>query len=215
MVRRGTTTPISSPTDLELTHVLTVAKAAARRAGAAPHELDEVAQRTTIKLWHRWDNETVKAVRQGSPFQWNKYIRQTACNVHRDLIRSHHRRIKRNTVAAGASIAFATSRPRPGTLRPPAPTTPSGIVTYLARQRILESIEVLPRSQRVVATLLIIGELTPTEAAELLDLQPQTVRKHLRAAKQTLAAALSEAIDTNNDRIVDSSHHGHSREIPE
>lgn len=189
MVLRGTTPPISTPTDLDLIHVLEVARAAARHAGAVPHELDEVAQRTAIKLWHRWDDDTVKTVREGSPFQWDAYIRQTARNVHRDLIRSHHRRLKRNTVASGASIVLATSRP--GTIRP-VPWTPNGIVSYLARQRILESIEILPRNQRVVATLCLIGELTPKEAGELLDLQAQTIRKHLRAARHTLAALLSE-----------------------
>lgn len=189
MVLRGTTPPISTPSDLDLIHVLEVARAAARHAGAVPHELDEVAQRTAIKLWQRWDDDTVEAVREGSPFQWDAYIRQTARNVHRDLIRSHHRRLKRNTVASGASIVLATSRP--GTIRP-VPCTPNGIVSYLARQRILESIEILPRNQRVVATLCLIGELTPKEAGELLDLQAQTIRKHLRAAKHTLAALLSE-----------------------
>ena len=180
---RGTKTPISRPSDLDLAHVLEVAKVAARVAGAAPHELDEVAQRTTIKLWHRWDDDTVSAVRNGSPFQWDAYIRQTARNVHRDLIRSHHRRIRRNTVASGASIVMATSRP--GTIRQ-TPSSPGGIIGYLGRQLILESIEILPRHQRVVATLVLIAELTPTEAAELLELQPQTVRKHLRAAKCAL-----------------------------
>lgn len=189
MVLRGTTPPTTRPSDLDLIHVLEVAKAAARHAGAFHHELDEVAQRTTIKLWHRWDDETVKAVREGSPFQWDAYIRQTARNVHRDLIRSHHRRLKRNTVASGASIVLATSRP--GTIRP-IPNSPNNVVVYLARQQILELIEILPRSQRVVATLCLIGELTPKEAGELLELQAQTIRKHLRAAKHTLASLLSE-----------------------
>ena len=191
MVLRGTKSPISStPSDLELAHVLEVARAAARHAGAVPHELDEVAQRTTIKLWHRWDDETVQSVRNGSPFQWDAYIRKTARNVHRDLIRSHHRRLRRNTVASGASIVLATSRP--GTIRS-APATPGGIIGYLGRQLILESIEILPRNQRVVATLVLIGQLTATEAAELLDLQPQTIRKHLRAAKYALREILSES----------------------
>ncbi len=190
MVLRGTKPPISTPSDLDLIHVLEVAKAAARHAGAVPHELDEVAQRTAIKLWHRWDDQVVKAVREGSPFQWDAYIRKTARNVHRDLIRSHHRRLKRNTVASGASIVLATRRP--GTIRP-IPSTPNGIVGYLARQRILDQIEILPRNQRVVATLCLIGELTAAEAGQLLDLQPQSVRKHLRAAKCTLAAVLSES----------------------
>ena len=196
MVARGTKPPTKRPLDTELTHVLVVAKAAARHAGAAPHELDEVAQRTTIKLWHRWENETVKAVREGSPYQWNAYIRQTARNVHRDLIRSHHRRVRRNSVASGASIVLATSRP--GTIRP-IPHNPCGLSSYLARQRILESIEILPRNQRVVATLILIGELTAREAAELLDLQPQSVRKHLRKAKCTLARLLSDTDDGNDD----------------
>lgn len=197
MVARGITPPITKPSDPELTHVLEIAKAAARYVGAAPHELDEVAQRTTIKLWQRWDDDTVRTVRQGSRFQWDAYIRQTARNVHRDLIRSHHRRLKRNTVASGASIVLATSRP--GTIRR-IPRTPDGIVTYLARQRILDSIDVLPRNQRIVATLVLIGELTPTEAGELLDLQPQSVRKHLRAAKRTLALLLSESHEGSPSR---------------
>ncbi len=199
MVARGTTPPITKPSDTELAHVLTVAKAAARRAGAVAHELDEVAQRTTIKLWHRWDDATVKAVREGSSFRWDAYIRQTARNVHHDLIRSHHRRLNRNTVAAGASIAMAMSRPRPGTVRS-IPQNPNGIISYLARQRILESIDVLPHNQRIVATLILIGELTPVEAGELLDLQPQTIRKHLRKAKLTLMAVLSDPGDGPHPR---------------
>jgi len=206
MVLRGTTPPISTPSDLDLIHVLEVAGSAARHAGAVSHERDEVAQRTTIKLWQRWDDDTVKAVREGSAFQWDAYIRHTARNVHRDLIRSHHRRLSRNTIASGASIVLATARP--GTIRP-IPWTPDGIVSYLGRQMILESIEILPRNQRVVATLCLIGELTPREAGELLDLQAQSVRKHLRAARRTLAALLSEP------GINDGSHPRSSREIPE
>ncbi|MDH4279922.1 MAG: hypothetical protein OEW83_17770 [Acidimicrobiia bacterium] len=188
VVLRGTKPPIGTPSESDLVHVLDVARAAAWHAGAVPHEVDEVAQRTTIKLWHHWEDSNVEAVRQGSTFQWDAYIRQTARNVHRDLIRSHHRRLNRNTIASGVSTVLTS---RPGTIRP-IPWTPNGIVSYLARQRILESIEILPRNQRVVATLCIIGELTPREAGELLDLQAQSVRKHLRAAKHTLASLLSE-----------------------
>lgn len=202
MVLSGTKPPIGTPSDLELIHVLEVARVAARRAGAVPHELDEVAQRTTIKLWHRWNDDTVTAVRNGSPFQWDSYIRQTARNVHRDLIRSHHRRLERNTVASGIRIVLAASRP--GTIRPSLPTTPDGIVCYLVRQQILELIEILPRNQRVVATLCLIGQLTPREAGELLDLQPQSVRKHLRAARRTLTTLLSEP--EHDDEGVDGSH---------
>ena len=187
MVTKGTTPPISTTQESDLAHVLQVAQSAARRAGAAPHEVDEVAQRTAIKLWHRWDEATVRVVRSGSTFRWNAYISQTARNVHRDLIRSNQRRRHRGTVAANLRPTLTAHRP--GTIKPP-PETSDGLITYLARQHILDAIETLPSNQRTVASLILIAELSTGEAAQLLGIQPQSVRKHLRAAKLALIAQI-------------------------
>jgi len=175
--------PFGQPSDEELAYVLTIAKTAARRFGAAPHEVDEVAQRTAVKLWHRWEHPTVHAVRSKLGLSWDAYIRRTARNVHLDLIRSHHRRLERNTKAS--PIRVSNTHPRPGTVTQ-APQTTDGVTAYIARQTIVDRIDALPAKQRLVARLVILNELTPREAAEVLGMQPQSVRKHLRAAKEAL-----------------------------
>ncbi len=180
---------VGSPSDDELHYVMLIALIAARRYGAGAHEVDEVAQSTVIKLWKRWDHPAVHKVRVQGGLKWDAYIRRTAKNAHLDLVRSHQRRLQRNTRASG--LRGNTLPMRPGTVRHP-PKTPNGIDAYVARQTIIEQIDGLPAKQRVIARMIILDEHTPKHVAKVLGMQPQSVRKHLRAAKETLIAQFEE-----------------------
>ena len=185
-------TPFGRPTDEELTHVLNVAKIAARRYGAVSHEVDEVSQLTAIKLLDRWEAPATKSVRAKGGARWDAYIRRTAKNVHLDQIRSHHRRLERNTKASPVRVDLNPQRP--GTVHQ-IPTTADGVNAHLARQAIVDLIDTLPAKQRLVARLILVDEMSPREAAEALHMQPQLVRKHLRAAKESLIRQLNPPDD--------------------
>lgn len=193
MVTIGATQPTSSPAEIDLAHVLVVARTAARRAGVPEHELDEIAQTTTIKLWQRWNRQSTRTVRADSRFRWEAYIAQTARNVRRDLIRSETRRRNRNNASANPTTSTPQPISRPGTLRP-IPNDADGMTSYLGRQCILDLIVELPYRQRVAATLIIVGELSAREAADLVGVQPQAIRKQLRAAKETLIHRISQLV---------------------
>jgi len=178
------------PTDEEIGHVLKVARIAARRAGAAAHEVDDVAQRTAIKLWERWHHPNVRLVRDQSDFRWNAYVRQTAKRVHLDSIRSHQRRLRRNTLASDVRASVVPRRP--GTVRQVPPDV-AGISSLLGRNVIIAELAKLPPRQRLVAWLVFFHELSTREIADELGIQPQAVRKLLRSAKANLIDRIAES----------------------
>ena len=66
------------PTDAELTEVRVIAENSARYYGAQAHEMDEVAQRTLIKVW-QWC------------LRWASYIRKSTKHNHLDPVRTNRR----------------------------------------------------------------------------------------------------------------------------
>ena len=175
------------PTEQDLSRILRVAHREAVKQRVNRHEADEVAQETVVKLYLKWDTPSVKRARRWTDARWDAYVRKTARNVYRDLVKSHNRRLARQTKSIGRDVPVLF--PSGAVVAPP---SPSGIDSYMARAMLAEEILKLPRQQRAVAVRIFIEEMTPREVAEELRLQPQSVRKHLRSAKKALGKALGE-----------------------
>jgi RNA polymerase sigma factor (sigma-70 family) len=179
----------SEPTDTDLELILAVAKSVARAKGANHHEADEVAQSTVVKLWQKWQHQSVLAARGRPDGQWVAYVRTTARNVYIDRIRGHQRRINRQTRASVIHPGNTVTTPNGWQI----PAIPEVAEWAVGRSFIVEQIRALPPKQRVVAEGIFLRELTVSELADELGVQPQLVRKHLRKAKQLLQDWLSEA----------------------
>lgn len=180
----------SEPADQEFAEIRRVAMRTALASGAAWHEADEVAQVTAVKLWRVWQHANVDAARRRGRARWQAYVRTVAVNVHRDLIRAHLRRVDRQNRAAGGREV--SMNPRPGA-EPVVPTSPDGIDAYLGRAFIIDEIRRLAFKQRTVAELVFVDEMSIREIAQHLGIQPQSVRKHLRSARETLRRRLTES----------------------
>lgn len=173
------------PTDRDLQRILNVARQQAMTLKVNHYEADEVAQETVFKLYLKWDTPSVRRARRWSDVRWDAYVRKTARNVYRDLVKSHNRRLARQTKAMGRDIPVLFPS---GAIA--APPSPSGVDSYMARALLAEEILKLPRQQRAVAIRICIEEMSVAEVAEELDLQPQSVRKNMRAARRSLTKAL-------------------------
>lgn len=176
------------PTDSDLAEVRTIATASARYYGAKPHELDDIVQRTMIKVWEQWNAPHMTRARRRRGVRWAAYIRRITKHTHLDLIRSNRRRLQRDATAADIPHPLP---PRPGVER----DTGNGvdhIELSIARDYIIELLAQLPERQRLVATLVLVEEKTPTEVGERLDWEPQAVRKSLRIAKEKLKRLMQE-----------------------
>lgn len=174
-----------------LKRILEVAKKAALAKGASEHEAQEVAQITAFKIWRDRDRAHIKAaLTWADDERLDSYVRTAARNTHFDLVRAHQRRIRRQIKAAlpgyGESVAEQA--------RADTPDTPAEVLQLLARSLLAEEIMKLPPKQRRVAALVYLEDRSIREVAELMDIQSQTVRKQLRAAKAKLADVLSEAL---------------------
>lgn len=173
----------------ELARLLLIARLAALGAGASVHEAEEVAQITACKFWEKWDAPHLKRARSRDRLRWDGYIRRAARNVHYDLVRGHQRRISRQELAAARSTIGVDYA---GTDRTDAADSVDDIDRCLARSLIAAEIERLSPRQRQAATLYWLAEMTIREAAEVMGVQPQSVRKTLKAAEATLERRLSE-----------------------
>lgn len=182
------------PTAQDLQLILDVAKLKALSLGANTCEADEVAQATAIRFFEKWNTRSIRVARARSRNRWEAYIRRVARNIQWDLIRSHQRRLARETKVAGRNIPVVH---RNGTIS--APETPAGVDSYMARAAIAQIIMELPPKQRAVAVRLCIDELSVNEVAEELGLQPQSVRKNMRAAREAIKKALEE--EGSNQRL--------------
>ena len=178
------------PTELDVEFVLRVARATVRALGATDYEVDESAQCTVVKLWERWQHPNVTAAREAGPKRWYAYVKKTAQRTHYDLIRGHRRREERHNRAAGGRITPRAERP--GCLLS-GPEDAAGIDEWIVRQLIASEIRLLPTRQRQVASLFFLQELSIREIGERLQVQPQSVRKSLRAARQALRDRLAES----------------------
>lgn len=173
----------------ELARLLLVAKLAALGAGATVHEAEEVAQVTAFKFWQKWNAPHLTRARNRDRLRWDGYIRRAARNVHYDLVRGHQRRITRQELAAAQSTVGVDYA---GTDRTDPANAVDDIDRCLARSLIAAEIERLSPRQRQAATLYWLAEMTINEAAEVMGVQPQSVRKTLKAAEATLERRLSE-----------------------
>lgn len=176
------------PTDADLAEVRAIAENSARYFGAKSHEIDDVVQLTLIKVWEQWNNPHMVRARHRRGIRWASYIRKITKHTHLDLVRSHVRRLERDS--QGASIRREAPR-RPGVDRHIEHAV-EPVDRSIGRTAIIELIDQLPERQRLVATLVLIEELTPTEISKLLDWDPQAVRKSLRAARERLKTLIGE-----------------------
>lgn len=176
------------PTTEDLQRILEVARNRALSLRVNSYEADEVAQETALKLLLKWKTPSVRRARRWNDARWDGYIRNTARNVYRDLVKSHHRRLARQTKSLGRDIPVVY---KSGAIS--APASPMGVDAYMARAEIAEEILRLPKQQRAVAVRVYIEEKSVNEVAVELELQPQTVRKHLRAARAAIKQALAGA----------------------
>lgn len=174
--------------DAHLDTIFAVARATARALKANTYEADEVAQLTAYKLWRHWEDPKVVALRGIGGSRWRGYIRQTARNTHYDLIRQHQRRLARQLRAEERRTGRPVTTDGGGLVR----IAVEDIEAWIARQLLTQEIELLPPQQRRVAARLFLLEMSTREIAAELDLQEQTVRKHARAARETLRLRLAE-----------------------
>jgi RNA polymerase sigma factor (sigma-70 family) len=178
----------NTPIDAHLDVIFDVARRTVLGMGANTFEADEVAQLTAFKLWRTWDRPNLVSIRL-EEVRWRAYVRRVARNTHVDLIRGHQRRIARQQRAFEES-GRATATSETGEL---VPVEPSGIDAWLARDAIAREILHLPVQQCKVAARIFLEDRSVNEIAAELGLQPQTVRKHARAAREKLRTRLSEA----------------------
>ncbi len=176
--------------DDHLDTIFETAKAMARQLGTNPYEADEVAQLTAYKLWRRWDSDPkMAALRDIGGARWRGYIRETARNTYVDLVREHQRRLARQQKAHERHAGPTAAEERPGTVW----VRVDNVESWLARDAIAELILDLPPQQRRVAVRMFLLEMSAKEVAAELKLEPQTVRKHARLARETLRVRLTEA----------------------
>lgn len=182
------------PTAEDLQRILLVARQKALSLGANVHEADEVSQETALRLYLKWNSRSVKRARARSDVRWDAFVRRVARNMQWDLIKSHQRRLARQTKALGRDVPIVHKN---GAIS--APASPSGIDGYMARADIAEIIMNLPRQQRAVAVRICIEEKSVNEVAAELGLQPQSVRKNMRTARQAIKQALEE--ENSNQKL--------------
>jgi RNA polymerase sigma factor (sigma-70 family) len=157
-----------------------IARRGAIRAGANRHEADDVAQDIALKFFRLWHDPSIVRARSGAAHSWGAFIARSARNRHLDLIRSARKRQERE---AKAFIEV--------------PHDSGGPDAYLARLEIVEAIERLkrPRHQQC-AELIWVRGMSIRQAAEILDIEPQTVRLHLREARRELRKMLGGEPDS-------------------
>ncbi|MEL6983325.1 MAG: sigma-70 family RNA polymerase sigma factor [Actinomycetota bacterium] len=169
--------------------IFETARAKAHQLRTNSFEADEVAQLTAYKLWRRWEDPKVATLRRIGGARWKGYIREVAKNTYVDLVRQHQRRLARQQRAhecrTGQQPNWADGEI--------AQVWVNNIESSLARAIVAEEILNLPPQQQKVAARMFLLEMTAREIGHELDLEPQTVRKHARAARETLRIRLAEA----------------------
>lgn len=169
--------------------IFETARGKARQLGTNTFEADEVAQMTAYKLWRHWEDSKVATLRRIGGARWKGYIRQVAKNTYVDLVRQHQRRLARQQRA----FECRTGQPPNGVDGQIAQEKVNNIESWLARTMLAEEILNLPTQQQKVMARMFLLEMTAREIGHELGLEPQTVRKHARAARETLRIRLSEA----------------------
>ena len=111
-----------------------------------------------------------------------------AKSTHVDLVRQHQRRLARQQRAQESRTGISGARDLDSAVA----YTSSGQEDWLARVSVAEEIDRLPRAQREVARRMFFLEMSAREIAAELGIEAQTVRKHARAARETLRVKLAE-----------------------
>ncbi len=172
--------------------IFETARAKAHQLGTNTFEADEVAQLTAYKLWRRWKDPKVIALRRIGGSRWRGYIREVAKNAYVDQVRQHQRRLARQQKAYECRVGHRATWVD-GQI---AQVWVNNIEASLARDLIVEEILKLPPQQQKVAVRMFLLEMSAREIAEELGLEAQTVRKHARSARETLRTRILEAEDS-------------------
>ena len=175
------------PKPEDLRRILRVAEKQARRLGANGYEVDEIAQLTVIRLAAKWNSFHVKRARALSDARFDAYIRRTATNIFKDEVKKYWRRLGRQGRALGHTAPRLSQ-----TGEIVSGKSLNMVEAALARSVIAEEIMRLPPLQREVAVRLCIQEKSIGEVAKELGLQPQSVHKRMRIAREMLRKRLAE-----------------------
>ncbi|MEM9135284.1 MAG: sigma-70 family RNA polymerase sigma factor [Actinomycetota bacterium] len=183
----------------ECRRILDTARSAAAMAGASADTADEIAQRVAYNLHRKWDSDHVRRARGKGEQYWLNYIRRSAINAYRDLLRSEQRREKRERRANFDD--GPPPEPRPGVQRHQ-DHEPSAIDELLGRMHLVDLVHELLRGRQLqVALLHLVDGLSVTEIAERLGIHPRSVREHRTKGLTKLKEHL--APDTSNEDDVD------------
>ena len=185
--------PASGPSDAEVDIILQLAREGARRAGAKPHEADEVAQIVAIKLAQRWNDHGLATARQRGLAGLRAYIWVAARNTHTDLLRSRTRREQRQRRSAGASIGPRPTDHRPGATDPEfSDRRPDETSAVEMRVDIANALSKLPPKHRDALILVTVFGYTYAETADMLGVSISAITSLVHRARRTLAEQLKE-----------------------
>lgn len=180
---RGPSDPVDDASPEVLVKMRSVALKSALKYGAAD-TAEDVAQETVERLLVRWDDKGVADARRRGLTSFLRFVAVTAHNVLLSNIRKDVRR--RDREAWYGSDDHVPISDRPGA-RVPRPRDSSGIDRLLGRRLLGAAIEQLgTERQRECATLIWLEGHNVKETAEVLDLSPAAVRKHMRLANSFL-----------------------------
>lgn len=184
MRNRTTTNHIrEGPTDAQAEQMLQAGWRAATSIGAKPMEADDASQVAMEHILLGWRTDRIQRVlaRNGDT-GLVAYTAASAKNAHRSFVRSRSRSVAREQRWTVGEPGFLERRPR----------DTSGIEDMLARQVLQAEIRRLPQRQRECAELIWIEGFKIAEVAEILGIEAQTVRKHMRSANQRLKRRLQD-----------------------
>lgn len=144
---------------------------ALRRTGS-PSDAADVASEVFLVVWRRRDEVP-------GPENFRPWLFEVARNV---LL--NHRRGQRRRERLGALLLTAVDEQHPDTAQT--------VVDRDQHKGLLTAVRGLPESDRELVTLVYWDGLSPTEAAEVLQMNPVTARVRLHPVRKRLRASLEE-----------------------
>lgn len=143
-----------------------------RRLGVPEQAIDDVVQETFLVLHRRMDEPRTSSLRT--------FIYGVVANV----VRNHRRTLKRKPGATGADFD-------PDAIEDSSGRGPEANAERAQAGRLLEAVlKELDEDQREVFVLVELEQLSSSEVAEMIGINPNTVRSRLRAARAGFEAAL-------------------------
>jgi RNA polymerase sigma-70 factor, ECF subfamily len=104
-----------------------------------------------------------------------------------------HRIVVNRAISYHRARALRATNPLPDDMRATGPMPDHEAERSELRDRLLRAVDALPEQQRTIVLLSDVEEMNSTEIAEILEIQPGTVRYHLHHGRRALRAALASA----------------------